>query len=563
MALASGAIFAGYTVVRMLRSSATGELYLAQRPDLPGWRALKILPVRLWADDEFRARFHRETQSVATLFHVNIVELHERGECDGQLWAAMDYVDGSDVAKLMADRFPAVLPVDEAVAIVTAAAAGLDFAHQRGVLHRDVRPGNLVLTTPGAGEQRIMLCDFGLQRPPGETAYAAPEESTGAPLDGRADQYALAATAMHLFTGAPPAHPNPPRLSELRPDLIRLDEVLSRALADDPADRFASCREFAAALGERAGIAERSPQAAGTSAPQPAVEPAYVVDYPVYAWPEAAPQESVPEPASGPPRGLLRSAAGSMARRLDAFSSGGRRPRRFGPRRMMIGAVAVLLLSGLLAAGIAIGRRTTPAPQAGGPVTSSGTATSSAPAVAPRPLDGTYRIEVQRSRQTFDTTPTPQPPDVETWWAIRSSCTPTRCLAAATLLNESDHSREKSPDVHPLLLEFIDGQWRSRAETTKFPCIGPNGQASTQTTIQVLTLQPQPEGDLLGEMAVTVKTNECSQLGGLIRIPTVASRDGDIPPAVNVPDPVTVTATPPATTATTQTPTSGPPGPGG
>nr|WP_277396057.1 serine/threonine-protein kinase [Mycobacterium gordonae] len=548
----------------MLRSSATGELYLAQRPDLPGWRALKILPVRLWADEEFRARFHRETQSVATLFHVNIVELHERGEHDGRLWAAMDYVDGSDVAKLMADRFPAVLPVDEAVAIVTAAAAGLDFAHQRGVLHRDVRPGNLLLTTSGTGESRIMLCDFGLQRPPGEAGYAAPEESTGVPCDGRADQYALAATAMHLFTGTPPAHPNPPRLSELRPDLVRLDEVLGRALADNPADRFVSCREFAAALAERAGIAERGPQAAGTSATQPAVEPAYVVDYPVYAWPEAAPPEHVPGPASDPSGGLLRSAAGSMARRLDAFSSGARKARRFGPRRIMIGAVAVLLLGGLLAAGIAIGRRTTPTPQADGPVTASSVTTSSAAAVAPRPLDGTYRIEVQRSRQTFDTTPTPQPPDVETWWAIRSSCTPTRCLAAATLLDDSDHAREKSPDVHPLLLEFIDGQWRSRAETTKFPCIGPNGQASAQTTIQVLTLQPQPEGDLVGEMAVTVKTNECNQLGGLIRIPTVASRDGGIPPAVNVPDPVRTPAmTPPATTATTQTPSTGPPRPGG
>lgn len=560
MALASGATFAGYTVVRMLRSSATGELYLAQRPDLPGWRTLKVLAPTLWADGEFRARFHRENVSVANLYHVNIVEVHERGEFDGQLWLAMDYVDGTDAAQLMADRFPAVLPVSEVVAIVTAAAAGLDFAHLRGVLHRDVRPANLLLTTPGAGEPRIMLSDFGLQRPPGEDGYAAPEESAGAAIDGRADQYALAATAVHMFTGAPPAQPKPPRLSEGRPDLARLDDVLARALAEDPAERFGSCREFATALAERAGIVDREAPVA-----QLAVEPAYVVDYPAYAWPEATAQPSVAEPAAGPPRGLLRSAAGSAARRLDAFSTGSRGPRGFGPRRLLIGAVALLLLVGLLAAGIAIGRQTSePAPQAGGPVTTSSTPPGSTPAAAPLPLNGTYRIEVQRSRQTFDTKPTPQPPDVETWWAIRSSCTPTRCLAAATLLSDGDHSREKSPDVHPLLLEFIDGQWRSRAETTKFSCVGPTGQASAQTTIQVLTLQPQPEGDLVGEMAITVKTNECSQLGGLIRIPTVASRDGDIPPAVNVPDPVTVTpATTPAAPATTQTPTSRPSGPGG
>lgn len=280
MALASGASFAGYTVVRMLRSSATGELYLAERSDLPGRQALKVLT--LLADDEFRARFRRENVSVANLYHVNIVEVHERGEFDGQLWIAMDYVDGSDVAAVMAERFPAVLPVGEVLAIITAAAAGLDFAHQRGVLHRDIRPGNLLVTAPVTGEPRILLCDFGLQRPAGEDGYAAPEEANGGAVDGRADQYALAVTAMHLFTGAPPTPAT--RLSELRPDLARLDEVLSRALAVDPADRFGSCREFAAALTERAGITDRSPEPQDVTAE--VAEPAYVVDYPVYAWPE-------------------------------------------------------------------------------------------------------------------------------------------------------------------------------------------------------------------------------------------------------------------------------------
>lgn len=571
MALASGANFAGYTVVRLLGSSATGELYLAQRPDVPGWRALKILPFTMWADGEFRARFHRENESVVTLFHLNIVEVHERGEFDGQLWVAMDYIDGSDVARLMAERFPAVLPVGEAIAIITAAATGLDFAHHRGVFHRDVRPANLLLTSPGAGEPRILLSDFGLQRPAGEAAYAAPEESTGVATDGRADQYALAATAMHLFTGARPAHPNPPSLSELRPDLARLDEVLNRALANDPADRFGSCREFAAALQERAGITDRSPEAIETAVDEPAVEPAYVVDYPDHVWPEPtdAGHRVVRQPtsATNPRRNsLVRSAAGSLARRLDAFSTGTRESRRIGPRRMVIGAAAVLLLAGLLAAGIAIGRQTTaPAPQAGPQATSaSGTPSSTSAAMtAPPPLDGTYRIEVQRSRQTFNDRLTPQPPDVETWWAIRSSCTPTRCFAAATLLNETDHAQQKAPDVHPLMLEFIDGQWRSRAETTKFPCVGPNGQASAQTTTQVLTLQPQSREDLAGELAVTVKSNECSQLGGLIRIPAVAARDGDIPPAVKVPDPVTVTTTTtPATTLAPETPTTRSSGPG-
>ena len=568
MALASGTDFAGYTVVRMLRSSATGELYLAERANLPGWQALKMLPFALWADGEFRARFVRETASVASLHHPNIVAVHERGEFDEKLWFAMDYIDASDVAALMADRFPAMLAVGEALGLITAAAAGLDFAHQRGVLHRDVRPANLLLPAPGVNAPRIMLSDFGLQRPSGEEAYAAPEESTGAAADGRADQYALAATAMHLFTGAAPAGPNPPRLSDLRPDLARMDEVLSRALADDPADRFGSCGEFARALIRAAGIADRSSDAPETSAE--AIEPAYVVDYPAYAWPEdsAGAQHAVREPgiATPAPRGMFPgSATGSMVRRRDASSSGTRKARTFGPRRMVIGGAAALSLAGLFAAGITVGRQIdASASYASGPVSSASStlSTFSARPAAPPPLDGTYRIEVQRSRQTFNGRPTPQPPDVETWWAIRSSCTPTRCFAAATLLSDSDHTQERSPDVHPLLLEFIDGLWRSRAETTKFPCIGPTGQASAQTTAQVLTLAPQPAGDLVGEMAVTVKSNECGQLGGLIQIPAVATRGGDVPPAVKVPDPVLTPVATPETTVATETPTTRASGPG-
>lgn len=578
MALASGATFAGYTIVRMLSSSETGEQYLAQRPDLPGWQTLKILPVALCADGEFRQRFHQETETAATLFHLNIVEVHGRGEFDGQLWIAMDYVDGSSAAELMANRFPAVLPLGEVVALLGAAAGGLDFAHQRGLLHRDVRPANILLTTPGAGEPRILLSDFGLLRPAGERVYAAPEELTGGGVDGRADQYALAATAIHLFTGAPPpldsGDPafNPPKLSDLRPDLARLDDALAKALAKNPTDRFDSCREFVAALAEGAGVVDRSPKAVAAEDPVAPVAPAYVADYPDYVWPGSADAGAQPvrEPHGLTPqrRGtVLQSAAGSLARRLDAFSTGTNEPKGRGARRVLIGVAAILLLVGLFVAGITVGRKTTP--QAGSPATSASAAPSGAassspatgPAAAPTPLEGTYFIEVQRSKQTFDNTPSPQPPDVTTWWAMRSSCTPTRCLAAATLLDDSAHVQDKSPDVHPLIFEFGDGQWRSQPETLKFPCTSPGGASSTQTTTQVLSLRPQPRGDLIGEMVVSVKTDECRQKGGVFRIPTVANRSGDVPPAVNVPDPVSVTPVPsegPEAPTTTTPPSAAP-----
>ncbi|OBK12910.1 serine/threonine protein kinase [Mycobacterium asiaticum] len=542
MALASGAAFAGYTVERMLSSSATGELYLAQRPGYPGWQALKVLPSALSADGDFRRRFHEETRVAASMYHLNVVEVHDRGEFEGRLWIAMEYVEGTDASQLMAERFPTVLPVAEALPIVTAAAAALDFAHQRGLLHRDVRPANILLTM--SDDPRILLTDFGLVRPASESAYAAPEELAGGELDGRADQYSLAATAMHLLSGMPPSGRT--ALRELRPDLERLDTVLARALGENPADRFGSCRDLAAALNERSEVPDRSHVA---FEPPPVVEePAYVVDYPAYGWPE--PPTAAPGPA--------------LVERPAAVFPGSAGPPRRGPRRILIGIAAVLLLVGLFAAGVSIGRKTSTSTstQAGSPATTTTTAASTtpsgAPAAAPTPLDGTYLIRVQRSKQTFDNTPTPQPPDVATWWAIRSACTPTRCLAAATLLNDRDHTREKSPDVHPLLLEFQEGQWRSRPETTKFPCIGPTGMPSTQTTVQVVAFSPQPQGSLVGEMTVTVKTDECGQQGGVIRIPTQAGRTGDIAPGVNVPDPIRVTPTtsdPPTVTSTAPTTT--------
>ncbi|SOJ54365.1 Serine/threonine-protein kinase PknI [Mycobacterium simulans] len=579
MALANGAIFAGYTVVRRLGSSATGQVYLVQQPGSPGWQALKVLPLAMSADDEFCRRFHRETAIAANLYHPNILEVHERGEFDGQLWIAMDYVDGIDAVQHMANRFPTVLPVGEVLSIVTAVAEALDYAHQRGLLHRDVKPAHILLTNPGVGEPRILLTDFGIGRqlggPDGGVAYLAPEQLMGAPGDGRADQYALASTAMHLFTGAPPvdsADAAPPPLSVLRPDLARLDGALSKALANQPADRFGSCREFAAALAERAGIAigDRSPDALATIED---AAPVYVVDYPAYDWPETAHAKEQGAPDPPPPTAtpkrratILQSAAAALARRLDEFSTETKESaarRRLNTRRIVVGLAAALLLVGLFAVGITIGRETsTTSTQASSPATSAAAVpsapTTTAPGTPPVPLDGTYRIEVERSKQTFDYTPTPQPPDVNTWWAIRSSCTPTRCLAAARMLDDNDHTLPK-PGVRPLVMEFGDGQWRTRPETVQFACIGRNGAASTQTTTQVLSLRPQPEGDLVGEMVVTVETNECNQQFAVIRIPAVASRSGDVPPSVAMPDPAQVPAPSPANPSQSSTANPTPP----
>ena len=164
MPLASGQTFAGYTILRLLGRGGMSEVYLAQHPRLPRRDALKILPGPTTADSSFRQRFHREAELAATLWHPNIVQVHDRGEFDAQLWIAMDWVEGADAAQLMKDRYPAGMPTRDACAIITAVAGALDYAHQRGLLHRDVKPANILLTDPVDGERRILLADFGIAR---------------------------------------------------------------------------------------------------------------------------------------------------------------------------------------------------------------------------------------------------------------------------------------------------------------------------------------------------------------------------------------------------------------
>jgi serine/threonine-protein kinase len=279
MPLADGARFAGYTIVRMLGSGGMGEVYLAQHPRLPRRDALKVLAASVSADNAYRERFNREADIAATLWHPHIVGVHDRGEFEGQIWISMDYVDGTDAARLMRERYPNGMPRKQVAEIVTAVAEALDYAHERDLLHRDVKPANILLSHPEADDRRILLADFGIARwvndisgltetnmTVGTLSYAAPEQLMGRQLDGGADQYALAATAFHLLTGAPPfsnSNPavvisqhlsaSPPAIGDRRPELAALDPVMAKALAKDPRDRFERCADFARALAHRLG----------------------------------------------------------------------------------------------------------------------------------------------------------------------------------------------------------------------------------------------------------------------------------------------------------------------
>jgi serine/threonine-protein kinase len=283
MPLTQGQTFAGYTIVRQLGTGGMGEVYLAEHPRLPRDEAIKILRRDVSADGEYRERFEREADMVARLFHPNIVGIHDRGEFDGQLWISMDFVDGTDAGQLLQDRYRHGMPPDDVVRLVGEVAGALDYAHQKLLLHRDVKPANILLTDLDSRRPRALLADFGIARriddatrltattmTVGTVAYAAPEQLMGTAMDGRADQYALAATAFHLLTGSPLFHDAnpavviskhltapPPEIAKLRPELSGLGPVFSKALAKSPDDRFDTCGDFVAALRARIGsIAE-------------------------------------------------------------------------------------------------------------------------------------------------------------------------------------------------------------------------------------------------------------------------------------------------------------------
>lgn len=320
MPLETGQVFAGYTIVRLVGTGGMGEVYVAQHPRLPRQDALKVLPASFSADDEYRHRFSREADLAAALWHPHIVGVHDRGEYDGRLWISMDFVDGHDAARLLVDRYPNGLPAADVIEIVTAVADALDYAHQRQLLHRDVKPANILITGPDRARRRILLADFGIARHAeddtgltssniavGSMSYSAPEQLMGHPTDGRADQYSLAATAYRLFTGSPPfPHSNPaviishhlntppPRLGDTRPELRAFDAAMTRALAKDPAARFGSCHGFAEALAQATGSLA-APPAPATAPPAPVGPP------PGLSFPGPPIWAPPSQPQAGPP----------------------------------------------------------------------------------------------------------------------------------------------------------------------------------------------------------------------------------------------------------------------
>lgn len=298
----------------MLGGGGMGSVYLAQHPRLPRQDALKLLSGAHATNKEFRARFEREADITSSLRHPNIVSVYDRGAEGDQLWISMQYVEGTDVAELVRQG-PSVLTIPRVITIISDAAKALDYAHRQGLLHRDVKPAN-ILVTASVDEQSgetALLTDFGIARAVssategltqagfmiGTTAYAAPEMLSGRTLDARVDVYALGCALYEMLTGSVPykresiaatmhAHLSapPPVPSQVRQGLPpAIDAVVAKAMAKDPNQRYQTCRE----------LAQDAARALGQAAPNLSTGPTF----PVAPPPQAHSSGPTPYP-SGP-----------------------------------------------------------------------------------------------------------------------------------------------------------------------------------------------------------------------------------------------------------------------
>src|SRR5215468_1301832 len=311
---------AGYRLRGVLGRGGMSVVYEAENPRLGSTVALKVLAPELATDDVFRARFLKESRTAASLNHPNVIPIYDMGTHEDLLFIAMRYVAGQDLRAVLKAKH--VLAPEQAVLVCGQAGRALDVAHRHGLVHRDVKPGN-ILVEHGADEDEpdhIYLTDFGITKHAasrsgltatgefmGTIDYIAPEQIQGRPVDGRADIYSLGCVMYECLTGRVPfakdvdaaviwAHVEemPTSPSSVQPTLPReIDEVVGRALAKDPADRYATCREFITAA--RGAVGAPAPTTGtGTS------HTATILAGPAAAAAAAAATGAAPAPAAAP-----------------------------------------------------------------------------------------------------------------------------------------------------------------------------------------------------------------------------------------------------------------------
>ena len=402
-----GEEFAGYRLVAIIGRGGMSTVFRAENPRLGNVIALKVLAPDLATNDVFRTRFLEESRIAASMNHPNVIPIHDMGSSGGLLFIAMRYVTGTDMRQMLKKR--GRLPADRAVFLLSQAARALDAAHRRGLVHRDVKPGNLLVeqANDDTDPDHVYLADFGITKHQGGRSgltatgqslgtidYVAPEQIRGISVLGLADQYSLGCVLYECLTGRVPfekdldaaiiwAHMEeaPTQPTMLRPELPpAVDEVFARALAKNPGDRYETCREFMAAARQALGsMAEPPTGALNTHAPRPALTassdepavvppqqfgsgayqgdrygygaglypPAELAHEPAAAF-NAAPTASWPAAGSVPPP----PPAGRPGPQGPPGRPGGRRRSRSRNSGAIVAAVALVLVTGAAAAGI-------------------------------------------------------------------------------------------------------------------------------------------------------------------------------------------------------------------
>jgi serine/threonine-protein kinase len=288
--LAPGFRVAGYVLQRLVGVGGMAAVYQARDERLGRVVALKLLA----GDEAVRVRFVREARAVAAVDHPHIIPVYAAGEADGMQFIAMRFVAGDTLQGVIAAV--GALSPRRAAAFTSPVASALDAAHAAGLVHRDVKPGNILVDARRGGPEHAYLTDFGIARAMlsagtltvagqflGTPDYAPPEQVNGQPVDGRADQYALGCVAFEMLSGTVPfkrempiavlyAHLStpPPRLTAIRNDLPpAVDDVLARAMAKSPDERYPSCADFADALREALGLDPYDPSRAAPTPTMP------------------------------------------------------------------------------------------------------------------------------------------------------------------------------------------------------------------------------------------------------------------------------------------------------
>lgn len=513
-----GTPFGRYRLISLLGRGGMGEVWQAFDTATERVVALKLLPAELADDETFQQRFRREAKSAAALDEPHVVPIYDFGEIDGRLFVTMRLIKGRDLHVMIKEG--RVEPV-RAVKIIDQVASALQAAHQIGLVHRDVKPTNILVTD----DDFAYLIDFGIARAAGQTsltsvgsvvgtwAYMAPERLSTGSADARADIYALACVLYECLTGSQPFPGSsleqqlgghltqaPPRASAVRGDLpTELDGVIAKGMAKNPDDRYSTTREMALAAMAAVTLPVTGPNSLKVTTPVNVVTarpgagpPQRPADLVRPSQPNRPLQAPPPSGGASPPTFSAQAPFYDQHRHSPAPSGPNTlvgKPTRKGRVIVIAGVAAVLVVIAVVTA-IVLSN------SGGGPGTSPASPPATSDSGNPGPFTGTFAATFGPEVK-WDGTPTEDsPPGYEETWRLRSECTTDACVATA-----SPGGRYPVDDV---VFDKIADRWLS-VSTGTAEC----GNRETESW-DVITLDPKADGTMTGEWSQTT-ANGCFQ----------------------------------------------------